>query len=250
MNIYKFYNELGWKEKNKVFKDAELFEDLRDGSKSYISKCRKKLLKHIPKKGNHILDFASGPIQYKEYLEYSKNFRLRHCVDFSKTAIREAKKKLGRRGKYYCNDFLNIKFKENFFDCVISLHTIYHISKNKQKRAIKKLIKVTKKNKPIIIVYSNPNTLLSRLKNIFIKKKNKQQIYFFCHPLKWWNQFESMADVKILCWRSFSAQHQKLLFPNNLIGKMMLNILLNLEKRFSNFFSKYFQYYIVILKKK
>lgn len=250
MNIYKFYNELGWKEKNKVFKDAELFEDLRDGSKSYISKCRKKLLKHIPKKGNHILDFASGPIQYKEYLEYSKNFRFRHCVDFSKTAIREAKKKLGRRGKYYCNDFLNIKFKENFFDCVISLHTIYHISKNKQKRTIKKLIKVTKKNKPIIIVYSNPNTLLSRLKNIFIKKKNKQQIYFFCHPLKWWNQFESMADVKILCWRSFSAQHQKLLFPNNLIGKMMLNILLNLEKRFSNFFSKYFQYYIVILKKK
>ena len=250
MNIYKFYNELGWKEKNKIFKDAELFEDLRDGSKSYISKCRKKLLKHIPKKGNHILDFASGPIQYKEYLEYSKNFRLRHCVDFSKTAIREAKKKLGRRGKYYCNDFLNIKFKENFFDCVISLHTIYHISKNKQKRTIKKLIRVTKKNKPIIIVYSNPNTLLSRLKNIFIKKKNKQQIYFFCHPLKWWNQFESMADVKILCWRSFSAQHQKLLFPNNLIGKMMLNILLNLEKRFSNFFSKYFQYYIVILKKK
>ena len=33
MNIYKFYNELGWKEKNKVFKDAELFEDLRDNSK-------------------------------------------------------------------------------------------------------------------------------------------------------------------------------------------------------------------------
>ena len=159
MNIYKFYNNLGWEKKNKVFKDAELFEDLRDNSKSYVSKCRKKLLKYIPKKGNHILDFASGPIQYKD------------CVDFSKTAIREAKKKLGRRGKYYCNDFLNIKFKENFFDCAISMHTIYHISKNKQKKAIEKLIKVTKKNKPIIIVYSNPNTLLSRLKNIFIKNK-------------------------------------------------------------------------------
>ena len=250
MNIYKFYNELGWKEKNKVFKDAELFEDLRDGSKSYVSKCRKKLLKYIPKKGNHILDFASGPIQYKEYLQYSKNFKLRHCVDFSKTAIREAKKKLGRRGKYYCNDFLNIKFKENFFDCVISLHTIYHISKNKQKKTIEKLIKITKKNKPVIIVYSNPNTILSRLKSIFIKKKNKQQIYFFCHPLKWWNQFESMADVKIICWRSFSAQHQKLLFPNNLIGKMMLNILLKLENRFPNFFYKNFQYYVVILNKK
>ena len=93
MNIYKFYNNLGWNEKNKVFKDAELFEDLRHNSKTYISKCRRRLLEYIPEKGNHILDFASGPIQYKEYLEYSKNFKLRHCVDFSKTAIREAKKK-------------------------------------------------------------------------------------------------------------------------------------------------------------
>ena len=179
MNIYKFYNNLGWNEKNKVFKDAELFEDLREGSKSYVSKCRKKLLEYIPRKGDHILDFASGPIQYKEYIEYSKNFRLRHCVDFSKTAIREAKKKLGKKGKYYCDDFLNIKFKENFFDCVVSMHTIYHISKNKQKKTVKKLIKITKKNRPIVIVYSNPNTLLSKLKNIFIQKKISNKFIFF-----------------------------------------------------------------------
>ena len=25
--------------------------------------------------GQHILDFASGPLQYKEYLEYSKNYK-------------------------------------------------------------------------------------------------------------------------------------------------------------------------------
>ena len=250
MNIYKFYNNLGWNQKNKIFKDAELFEDLREGSKSYVSKCRKKLLDFIPKKGDHILDFASGPIQYKEYLEYSKNFKFRHCVDFSKTAIHEAKKKLGQRGKYYCDDFLNIKFKENYFDCIISMHTIYHIPKSKQKKTVEKLIKVTKKNKPIIIVYSNPNTLLSRLKNLFIKKHSKQQIYFYCHSLKWWKQFEKLADIKIICWRSFAAQHQKLLFPNNLIGEMMFNILLVFEKKFPNFFYKNFQYPLIILTKK
>jgi ubiquinone/menaquinone biosynthesis C-methylase UbiE len=250
MSIYKFYNNLGWKEKNKVFKDAELFEDLRDVSKSYVSKCRKKLLKHIPKRGDHILDFASGPIQYKEYLEYSKNFRLRHCVDFSKTAILEAKKKMGKKGKYYCDDFLNIKFKENFFDCAVSMHTIYHISKNKQKRTVEKLIKITKKNKPIIIVYSNPNTFVTKLKKFFSKKKNKQKIYFFCHPLKWWQQFENLADIEIICWRSFAAQHQKILFPNNFIGKVMFNILLKLEKKFPNFFYKNFQYPLIVLNKK
>ena len=49
----------------------------------------KKSMRDTTKKGFHILDFASGPIQYPEYLDYSKNFKIRHCVDFSKLAIRE-----------------------------------------------------------------------------------------------------------------------------------------------------------------
>ena len=250
MNIYNFYNKIGWNKENKNSVDAELFEDLRFYASEYVATCRKKINKFIPHKGEHLLDFASGPIQYKEYLSYSKNFQFRHCVDFSKKAIQEAKIKLGKHGKYYCADFLDIKLKENFFDCVVSMHTIYHIHKNKQKKTIEKLIRVTKKNRPIIIVYSNPNTLLNKIKNIFIKKNSKQKIYFFCHPLGWWKQFENLADIKIVCWRSFAAQHQKMLFPNNIIGRVMLKILLRLEEKFPNFFYKNFQYPLIILNKK
>ena len=105
----------------------------------------KKINYHIPRKGIHLLDFVSGPIQHKEYLSYSKNFKLRHCVDFSKKAIKQAKSKLGSKGKYYSNDFLNIKFKNNFFDCIISLHTIYHIPKYYQAKVVRKLIAISKK---------------------------------------------------------------------------------------------------------
>ena len=49
MNIYKFYNTSGWEEKNNISKDAELFEDLRQNSENYVSNCRKRLLKYIPK---------------------------------------------------------------------------------------------------------------------------------------------------------------------------------------------------------
>ena len=251
MNIYKFYNNFGWKEKNNIFKDDELFEDLRDGSKSYVSKCRKRLLKYIPKKGNHILDFASGPIQYKEYLEYSKNFRFRHCVDFSQDAINTAKKRLKKKGKYYCNDFFKINFKKNFFDCILSIHTLYHIKKNEQKNAVLKLIKISKKGTPIIIVYSNPDTLISKIKKKILKpKKKSQQIYFFCHPLQWWKKFNKLADVEIVPWRSFASSHQKLIFPNNFIGKIMFKAIYFLEENFKNFFIQNFQYHIVILKKK
>ena len=251
MDIYKFYNSFGWRKNKNNFEDANLFEDLRHNSKEYVSQCRKRVSKYIPKKGVNILDFASGPIQYKEYLNYSKNFKIRHCVDFSKLAIKIAKKKIGKRGKYYCNDFLNINFRNDYFDCIISLHTIYHIHKTKQKKTIKKLLSISKKNTPIIIIYSNPNTILKKIKSVFTKKKNnKNNLYFFCHPLSWWKQFENQAYVKFYPWRSFSSDHQKMLIPNNIFGKNLFKILFLLEEKFKKFFVKYFQYYMVILKKK
>jgi SAM-dependent methyltransferase len=251
MNVFKFYNEGGWSKRKKNTKDAELFEDLRVVAHEYVTHCRKKINKYIAKKGTHILDFASGPIQYKEYLEYSKNFKTRYCVDFSKDAIEQAKLKLGRRGKYYCLDFERIKFKKNFFDTIISLHTIYHINKNKQANVVKKLISISKTNAPIIIVYSNPETIITKIKNILLikNKKKKNDLYFYCHKNEWWEQFSKLADVKLHPWRSFASQHQKLLFPNNFIGQFMFKILMTLEKKFPNFFTKHFQYPIIVLKK-
>ena len=251
--VNKFYNNSGWIKKNKNTLDATLFEDLRFNAKNYVSKCRKRLKSFIPKKGNHMLDFASGPIQYPEYLEYSKNFKLRHCVDFSKLAIKTAKLKLGNKGRFYCNDFFKIKLKKNYFDCVLSLHTIYHIDKKLQAKAIRKLLNTSKKNSPIIIVYSNPNTLINRIKRKFFKrklKKNKTNLYFFCYPINWWYQFDKKATVEIKPWRSFSSDHQKLIFPNNILGKILLHILFFIEEKFESFFVNNFQYYIVILKKK
>ena len=114
------------------------------------------------------------------------------------------------------------------------------------------MIKITKKNRPIIIVYSNPNTLINRIKRFFLirKKKGKKLLYFYCHPLSWWLQFEKKAEVKIFIWRSLSSQHQKVIFPDNKIGELMFDILYFLESRFSSFFAKNFQYPIIILKKK
>ena len=248
MNVYRFYNKYGWKKNNKFSNDANLFEDLRRYSHEYVKNCRLRVLKYIPKKGDKILDFASGPIQYKEYLKYSKNFKKRYCVDFSKKAIKEAKKVLGKKGKYFCDDFMNINFKENYFDCSVSMHTIYHINKNDQKKVVEKLLKITKKGKPVVIIYSNPSTIISKL-TYFIKRKKKINLYFFCHKISWWYQFKKNADVKIYPWRSFSSQHQRILFPNNIIGSVMLKIMFKFENIFPNFFARHFQYPIIVLTK-
>ena len=67
-----FYNSDGWEiDENSNTLDADKWEDLRNCSKEYLSKCRKRLNRHIPIKGSKFMDLGSGLIQYDEYIEYS-----------------------------------------------------------------------------------------------------------------------------------------------------------------------------------
>jgi ubiquinone/menaquinone biosynthesis C-methylase UbiE len=262
--VAKFYNEFGWETEGEITEDAKRYEDLRDCAKKYVSKCRLRVLRHIPDKGENILDMASGPIQYKEYLEYSKNFKKRYCIDLSLKALNDAKKKIGDHGVFLCGSFFDIPLESNFFDCAISLHTIYHIDKDRQEEAVRKLISVVKPGSPVIIVYANPKVLIDYFKLLFriinkfksllktteTQRGKEYNLYRFSYPLEWWDRFSDAADVKILPWRSFTSEHQKVFIPNNRIGTKMFEFIFNLEERFPNFFAKHFQFPMIILKKK
>ncbi len=262
-SVSKFYNSVGWVTEDDTTEDAKRFEDLRKYSQEYAIKTRNLLLRYIPEKGEHIIDMASGPIQYEEYLNYSKNFEKRWCVDLSSEALKMAEKKIGKHGVFLHGSFFGLPFDENFFDCSLSLHTIYHMAKEKQEEAVRKLIHITKPGKPIIIIYSNPNVfwnspmfrkigLLKGERRTHIDKNSKVRnntLYFDPHPLSWWNRFTDEADLKKVPWRSFGPAAQRKLFPNNWIGKKMLTVLFRLERIFPKFFVKHFTYPMIILTK-
>ena len=263
-----FYNSIGWETSEGISEDARRWEDLREYAQEYVSKCRLRICEHIPNHGDFILDMASGPLQYKEYLEYSKNFQKRYCIDLSSKALEDAKKKIGDHGVFLQGSFFDIPLDKNFFDCAISLHTILHIDKDKQEEAVRKLVEVTKPGKPIVIVYGNPRTYVKafkklkkirkKLKGLFKQhrkpdksvKKCESALYGYHYPLSWWQRFSDIAEIKIMPWRSFDSITQKRLFPNNKLGKKMLTLLFLLEDKFPNFFVKHFQYPMIILTKK
>ena len=261
--VSKFYNTLGWQTDREITEDARRWEDLREYAAEYVSKCRLRVMNQIPGTGEKMLDMASGPIQYKEYIEYSKNFDKRYCVDLSIDALKSAKEKIGEHGIFLHGSFFDIPLEENFFDCSISLHTIYHMHKSKQEEAVRKLLRVTKPGKPVIIVYSNPDSinrmpsrLLKKMKAIVKKsdslsaQEKNEDLYFFAHPSGWWDNFSDLANVKILPWRSFTAHTQRMLFPDNRFGKKLLSILYRLEEKYPHFFARYFTYPMITLTKK
>lgn len=257
-NVSRFYNSIGWQTNDGVTEDADRFEDLRKSAAWYVSACRLRLMTHIPKNGHLILDMASGPIQYPEYLDYSKAYNKRYCVDLSTQALEAAREKIGDHGVYFNDSFLNLEFGENFFDCVISLHTIYHMDKDVQEDAVRKLIRVVKSGHPVIVVYSNPDALVQRFMRAvryLLRRESPistdpEKLYFYRYPLSWWQRFEDVARVEIYPWRSFAANAQRVLFPDNTIGELMFRTLFAMETRFPRFFSKHFTYPMIVLTKK
>src|ERR687889_1629479 len=99
--VRNFYEEGGWDvDEAGIYHDAALFEDLRPCAVAYVSASRRKLLAYLPETGDVLLDAASGPIQFPEYLQYSLGFCKPVCVDVSQKALSQAAEKLGSHGEY------------------------------------------------------------------------------------------------------------------------------------------------------
>ena len=227
------------------------------------------MLRHIGSGGDRILDMASGPIQYPEYLTYSRNFKTRYCVDLSLQALAAARSLIGDHGEYLHGSFLDLRLDQDMFDCTISLHTIYHIHKDRQEEAVRKLLLVTKPGAPVIVVYSNPHNILDRLRASVVGRlvrsaRSRRRsssadgaplprdpgLYFYPHPISWWDRFREVADIQIYPWRSFESSIQKRLIPDNPVGQHMFRLLFWLEERLPRLFVRHFQYPMVVLKKR
>ncbi len=266
-----FYNQKGWSEDSAGNTlDAALWEDLRPVAVTYVRDCRLRLLPYLNNGGQKILDAASGPIQYPEYLEYSKNFKIRTCVDISQAALDRAQEKLKEHGEYVCCSILDLPFESSSFDAVVSLHTIYHINESLQQKAVSELIRVAKPEAPILVVYSNPQPWYARLEGFFLLwplapgiirrlfrtsansnlADEPAPVYFFPQKLEWWNQFNNICEVKVVSWRFLTAEQSRSWIPDNFLGDWMFKGIKIFENAFPKIASRWCIYPMIILRKR
>ena len=78
----------------------------------------------------------------------------------------------------------------------------------------------------------------------------EEPLYFYAYPIKWWDRFSDVADINVFPWRAVTADFQKLLIPDNEMGKKLFSHLFMLEERFPSFFVKHFHYPMIILTKR
>lgn len=273
------YDLQGWvKTRGNLFRDAERFEDLRPVVSSYREKCHLRVNRYLVKEGRYLLDVASGPVQYPEYLSYTEGYKHRICGDISFTALQEARKVI--RPNDFCVqcDITRLPFSKDVVDGVVSLHTIYHVPADEQAKAFQELYRVLHPKKNAVVVYSigryskilkilglpirisKPiqriimalNRRIKRLLGTFKKKPEiwGEKLYFFAHPYPWLEKtLASFCDFDIFTWRSVPVSVTRFYIHRFLFGKALLAVLYKLEDWFPRWFGRYWTYPIIVMRK-
>lgn len=279
--VREFYDQIGWQEVSEgVYQNAH-YEDLRPISRDYIHRCHMRVIRHLKPNGHLLLDAGSGPIQYPEYLEFSRGYSRRVCLDISAVALVEARKRIKEHGMFVVGDIAHLPFKSNCFDGVVSLHTIHHIPEEEHLPAYMELYRSLAPGSKGVVVNGWPSCRLMRWANPFIR---------FSHRLLWllarknekvnldevkgdyigkpkpgdqpkgtftrklgvaWmkNTVAKQLPITILVWRSVSVRFMRALIHPWLGGWLWLRIIYWLEELFPRFFGENGQYPLVVIDK-
>ena len=260
-SIREFYDETGWNLVGDTTTDAIINENFTEVAREYVHKIRNRISEEIGS-GANLLDIGCGPIQYPEYLDYSKNFDKRVCVDLSKKALDIAKSKIGDHGAFFVGDYLDIKTGYEPYSGATLINVLYHVDILDQEKMVRKILSELEVGKVLVVVYSNPKSFSSRLNMILVfikrllrllfqrKNFNSQSnpIYFRRHNLDFWQLFQDESSVKIRAWRTFTPAIEKVLFRRFFMGKGFLDLLYKIEKY--RFWAKVAEYQIITLSKK
>jgi SAM-dependent methyltransferase len=276
--VQSFYNQVGWQPMEGGLYQNASYEDLRPVSQEYIHRCHLRVMRHLKPAGKFLLDAGSGPIQYAEYLEYSRGYQNRVCADLSFVALREARMRIGDHGLFVVADIANLPFCSQVFDGVVSLHTIHHLPTPEHVPAYCELHRVLAvgakavvvngwKNPPLMRVFNpvmrwlkkfqnrtslrepsgvTPEALISETpvpdapvqRGTFVSKYNATWVK---------RELGQHMPIQIYCWRSVSVPFLRAFIHNRLAGRWLLKILFILEELFPRFFGEQGQYPLVVI---
>jgi ubiquinone/menaquinone biosynthesis C-methylase UbiE len=276
-NVQDFYQQIGWKKgEEDLFEDTLQFEETRPVAKDYISRCHRRLKRYIPAQGQYLLDVASGPLQFQEYLEYSETYQQRICVDLSAEALKSAQRQLGDRGIYILGDITRLPLQDGTIDGIISLHTIYHVPKDEQADAFRQLHRVLKPGGTAAVVYSwgehakllqwlvfpaklvlkGPHKLGNFLKKCLptgqpANNGALDELVLYYHPRspRWFQAQPWPFAYTFYCWRSINLDFMQAYIHDALGGRQLLRWIYALEERFSHWFGRYGQYPVIVISK-
>jgi ubiquinone/menaquinone biosynthesis C-methylase UbiE len=196
-SVKEYYDRVGWTKRDGKYVDALSFTT--DIGTKYQRACNERLRELIGTP-ELLLDVACGAAPF------NSKAKKQLCIDFSITAIEEAKKNRPD-GLFVLGDITSLPLKDNCVTDTVSMHTIYHVHKDKQEAAIREIARVTESK--CYVVYNagkhaklvNILTLPLQLWNWSEKRINpnsKRRVYFYAYSYKWLERFGEIKTYRFL----------------------------------------------------
>jgi SAM-dependent methyltransferase len=267
--VREFYDRVGWQRvggaaDDPLYQNAH-YEDLRPVAREYIHRCHLRVGRFLPPRGRYLLDAGSGPVQYAEYLTYSAGYSYRVCADISRTALQEAKRRLGDHALCVVADVANLPFRAAAFDGIVSLHTLHHLPEDEHLGAYVGLYRVLRPGGSAAIVNGWPQPRLMQLFDPLVRwrrwlrilrgkpvkrKAGDKGTFTSRHNVRWIKaEVGGRMPVEIRVWRSVSVRFLRALIKPQLGGRWLLRALYRLEEWFPHFFGENGQYPLLIVRK-
>ena len=254
--VQAFYDSVGWTVVGDGLYQNARYEDLRPVSREYIHRCHLRVGRHLPAHGERLLDAGSGPVQYPEYLEYSRGFNRRVCLDISRRALTEARRRLGAHGVYVVGDLANLPFRRSAFEGVVSLHTLHHLPAEEHARGLEELYRVLAPGGQAVVVYAwGDGGLLMRLmerparlaRSLLALRGHRARANrpapstspsslpsgtrTYKHDYAWAkHHLSSLPDSEIRVWRAVNTGFLRTFIHDRLHGRLWLRGLFRLEE--------------------
>lgn len=277
--VREFYDQVGWHQVDAGLYQNAHYEDLRPVSREYIHRCHLRVGRYLRPSGRFLLDAGSGPIQYLDYLEYSRGYQYRVCADISIVALQEARVRIGSHGLFVVADIARLPFKLEAFEGIVSLHTIHHLPEDEHLTAYRELHRVLVRGCTAAIVNGWPSSrLMSAFKPLIrlswrvrsaaghlTGKKTSagkpkrlkstddaapKGTFTNRHDYDWvMNMVGSHMVVEIRVWRSVSVRFMRTLIHPRLAGRFWLSLIYWLEERYPHYFGKNGQYPLIVIRK-
>ena len=266
-NLQRFFDEDGWMKNPSGSYNAMARYDTRAVSVYYNSACFRRIARQL-RSGRYLLDAASGPIPHVDSTHY--DFRI--CLDFSITALHEAKAKLGEKGLYVLGDITCLPFASDSIDDVISLRTIHNVPRTMAATAVDELVRVVRPQGRVIIVgiwASSPlndialrgRAALGRLKRFLLAQprrapapaaETQQEPNPYFAPFdygRYHNEIASRHKTTLRVWSAAGVDFQKAFFADNSLGLVIVKIVIVAEQIFEPLAARYGQYPMFIVSK-
>jgi ubiquinone/menaquinone biosynthesis C-methylase UbiE len=260
--VKSFYDTFGWVERDGQSGEDVSFRTFRPAHVPYSEQTDARTMRCFEGYAGRLLVAGGGDLP-GSHVTLARRFSSVSCLDISERALQIAAEKLGPAAECVQGSILNSPYPSDSFDAVFCAHVIYHIAKDHQIRAIEELIRVAKPGGRIVVIYSNPNSLVRFI--LRVKRKSLRlvgvepparhstssapDLPYALHPIGWWKQFATSCHVDILPWDVMSNEQEEYLVTSDRMAERVYRLCQAVERWAPRLAGRCWQYPLIVLTK-